>query len=317
MTPTLLVEAEQLTKTYPGSEVPVVSGVSFTLEAGEILALLGPNGAGKTTTIKMLLGLVTSSAGMARVLDCDMADPAEMRWALQQVGAVLEGSRNAYWPISAVENLRYFGGLHGLPRKVIDQRAGILLETLGLAEHQHRPVKTFSRGMQQKVALANALIHEPQILVLDEPTLGLDVESARQLEATIKEAVKQGKGVVLTTHVMSLAQRLADRVLVIHHGEVVAHDRTEALLRQFVAQDVIEVTVQGRSMNGLTEDITASFPDISIRQDQNTVLSWLNPQQKQVIDLYTLLDQAGCQVLSVARREPDLEEVFLSLTGKG
>jgi ABC-2 type transport system ATP-binding protein len=235
---------------------------------------------------------------------------------MQQVGVVLEGARNAYWPISALENLRYFGGLRGLPRQEIDERAQTLLATLGLVEHQHRAVKNFSRGMQQKVALANALIHDPKVLILDEPTLGLDVESARQLEATIHEAVVQRKAVLLTTHVMALAERLADRILVIHQGQVVAYDQTEKLLRQFDTHDTMEVTVQGQIVNGLTAQIAEVFPAVTLRQEKNTVLTWHNPQQRQVIDLFALLDQAGYQVLSIAHREPNLEEVFLTLTGK-
>jgi ABC-2 type transport system ATP-binding protein len=312
-----IVEADGLHKTYPESSISVVADVSFSLSRGEILAILGPNGAGKTTTIKMLLGLVTPSAGTARLLGWNTAVSTEMRQAMQQVGVVLEGARNAYWAISALENLRYFGGLRGLPRRVIDARAQELLKMLGLADHQHKPVKKFSRGMQQKVALANALIHDPKVLVLDEPTLGLDVESAGQLEATIKEAVSLGKSVLLTTHVMTLAERLADRILVIDQGQVVAFDQTSELLRQFNTNDMLDITIQGVITNGLTAQIAEDFPIVTLRQEKNTVLSWSNPQQRQIINLYTLLDRAGFQVLSINHREPNLEEVFLALTGKG
>jgi ABC-2 type transport system ATP-binding protein len=226
-----LILANGLTKTY--GEQTVVDDISFTLQASEILALLGPNGAGKTTTIKMILGLILPSGGCAEVAGYDMAIEKEMRVGVQHVGAVLEGARNAYWRLSVLENLRYFGGLHGLTRKHIDARAQELLSLLGLEQQRDVEVRKFSRGMQQKAAIANALIHDPEILILDEPTLGLDVEASRLLEETVANLAAAGKAILLTTHVMDLAQRLAGRIFVINQGKEVAHDTTAALIKRF------------------------------------------------------------------------------------
>lgn len=307
-----LIEAHRLSKTY--KHTAVVTDVSFRLQPGEILALLGPNGAGKTTTLKMILGLVTPTSGLARVAGRNTAVLSEARKALQAVGAVLEGSRNTYWPISIRENLRYFGGLRGLPPQLIDKRATPLLATLGLTNHQHKPVGKLSRGMQQKVALAVALIHEPQILILDEPTLGLDLESARQMEESVKELAQQGKGVLLTTHTMNLAEKVANTILVMNQGRVVAYDEMTTLLQQFNSKKVVEITLAGTLQNGLTNQIQTQFPTIVIDTHKNTVLTWIEPDQKQVLHLLSLSDAAGYEVLSVIQRESNLEELFLSLT---
>lgn len=313
----IVAQAESIYKTFPGAKEAVVKNISFTLEKGKVLVLLGPNGAGKTTTVKILLGLTAPTAGSISILGYNMVSPSEMRSANNRVGAVLEGARNTYWVLSAIENLRYFGGLRGMSRKEIDGRADELLTVLGLRDYRNEPVKKYSRGMQQKVALACALIHDPDVLVLDEPTLGLDVEAAIQLEATMAELVRRGKSILLTTHVMSLAERMADKILVMNRGVTVAHDTAENLLRQFDTRKVVEITVDGQMLNGLQTNIENQFPSIVIdHQKQGTKLTWVEPEQRQVINLLDMADKTGYQVTSVVRREPTLEEVFLSLTAR-
>lgn len=305
-----LIAVAGLTKTY--GERIVVAGVSFSLCAGEILALLGPNGAGKTTTIKMALGLILPTSGYAEIMGYDMSHAKEMRVGAQHVGAVLEGARNAYWRLSALENLRYFGGLRGLSRSQIDDRAHDLLTKLDLIEQRDVEVRKFSRGMQQKVAIANALMHNPDILILDEPTLGLDVAAARLLEETVANLAAEGKAVLLTTHVMDLAQRLAGRIFVIHQGREVAHNKTASLLQQFDARPITLIKVEQMPNVDWQQRFVGQFPGLSVR---NGVFEWTAPSQPQILSLYSLLDQAGYSVTSVTRREPTLEEVFLSLTG--
>lgn len=305
------VTVTDLEKRY--GETSVVSDLSFQLIGGEVLALLGPNGAGKTTTIKMLLGLVTPTSGQAIVLGQDMAIPVQMRQGVQQIGAVLEGARNAYWRLSVRENLRYFGGLRGMRRQQVETRANELLELLDLSMHQQKEVRLLSRGMQQKVALANALMHDPAILVLDEPTLGLDVQTALVLEKTIKELVATGKGVLLTTHVMGLAERLADRILVLNKGRLVATGETKKLLQQFDRRAVIEVRLETAVTAANQREIQKRFPTARLVGDDS--LEWIEPTQAEVVVLYDYLDRLGYTVASVTRRKPDLESVFLSLTG--
>ena len=294
-------------------ETAVVSDLSFQLAAGEILALLGPNGAGKTTTIKMLLGLVTPTSGRATVLGQDMAVPRQMRQGVQQIGAVLEGARNAYWRLSVRENLRYFGGLRGMKRLRVETRADELLALLDLVAHQQKEVRLLSRGMQQKVAIANALMHDPAILIMDEPTLGLDVQTAMTLEATIRQLVAAGKSVLLTTHVMKLTERLADRILVMNKGRQVALDETKQLLQRFDRRPVVAVRLETAVTAANQREIRKRFPPVQFVAAEK--LEWAEPTQAEIVVLYRYLDRLGYTVVSVTRREPDLESVFLSLTG--
>jgi ABC-2 type transport system ATP-binding protein len=281
------------------------------LNAGEVLALLGPNGAGKTTTIKMILGLVLPTSGYAELMGFDMSSNKAMRSGAQHVGAVLEGARNAYWRLSVLENLRYFGGLRGLSRKQIDARAQELLLLLGLEQQRDVEVRKFSRGMQQKAAIANALMHDPEILILDEPTLGLDVEASRLLEETVANLAAAGKAILLTTHAMDLAQRLAGHIFVINQGQEVAHDTTAALLKRFDTRPIVVIKIQDPLPETVQKALLAKFPTIAVTAGE---LEWAEPSQKEILTLYGFLDESGCTVTSVMKREPTLEEVFLTLT---
>ena len=307
-----LIVVNNISKSFAGHQAVV--DVSFALKSGEILSLLGPNGAGKTTTIKMVLGLITPTSGKATIMNYDMANDKEMRKGIRHVGAVLEGARNAYWRLSVLENLRYFGGLRAISRQVIDKRAEQLLQMLTLQDKRDVEVRKLSRGMQQKVAIANALMHDPQILVLDEPTLGLDVEAAKLLEETIVLLVKEGKAVLLTTHVMSLAERLSDRIFVINKGRQVAYDETQVLLQQFTTDPMIEIKLKRPLSPSSYAKIAGSFPHVVY--DGESVLEWAGAQQQQIIALYALLDESGAAVLNITHRTPKLEDVFLSLTRK-
>lgn len=175
--PMALLEVENLRKTFrSGSgDVEAVRGISLKIEEGIVLGFLGPNGAGKTTTIKMIAGLVRPDSGSIRVAGLNPHDGPE---ALRHIGAVLEGNRNIYWRLTPLENLEYFGVLKGMAAKVARAKGREILERFGLAEKMKSPVQELSRGMQQKIAIAVALVHEPSLLLLDEPTLGLDVEAA-------------------------------------------------------------------------------------------------------------------------------------------
>lgn len=213
-------ELTGLSKVYhrgKGTEVRAVDDLSLSVPVGQVVGLLGPNGAGKTTTIKMMCGLVTPTEGRVHLNGYDVARERPM--AVRQVGAVLEGARNVYWSLSAWQNLLYFGRLKGLSRKSIVPRAESLLRSLDLWKQRHQAVSGYSRGMQQKVAIAAALITDPPILLLDEPTIGLDVQTARTVKDWIATlAHEQGKTIVLTTHQLALAQELSDRVAIIHRG---------------------------------------------------------------------------------------------------
>jgi ABC-2 type transport system ATP-binding protein len=226
------LEVENLRKTYRygATLVEAVRSVSLSLAANEVLAFLGPNGAGKTTTIKMIAGLIRPDAGRVRIAG---ADPHRTPEALRLVGAVLEGNRNLYWRLTPEENLEYFGVLKGLTRREASRRGKVLLERFDLVSKRRTIVQTLSRGMQQKLAIAIALVHQPKLLLLDEPTLGLDVEATQNVKALVKAIASEGCAILLTTHQLNIAEELSDQVAIIQKGEIIASSSTRDLIRQF------------------------------------------------------------------------------------
>lgn len=224
--------AEHLRKVYWQGKRPIeaVGDVSLRLDPGEVLAFLGPNGAGKTTSIKMMAGLIYPDGGSVQI---GGRDPYRDAGALINVGAILEGNRNLYWRLTPRQNLAYFGALRGLNRQTALERGDVLLEQFGLSEKRNAPVQTLSRGMQQKVALAVAMVHNPQLLLLDEPTLGLDVEATQVVKDLIKQIASDGRGILLTTHQLDIAEALSDRVAIIQNGKIITEAPTRELIRQF------------------------------------------------------------------------------------
>jgi ABC-2 type transport system ATP-binding protein len=227
-----VLEAQHLKKIYrsKGKSFPAVRNVSLRIAAGEVLAFLGPNGAGKTTTIKMIASLILPDEGWVRIAGMD---PHRNARALRSLGAVLEGNRNLYWRLTPEENLEYFGVLRGLSRKLAQQRGGELLERFELTDKRKTVTQNLSRGMQQKLAIAVSLIHDPQLLLLDEPTLGLDVEATQHVKSLVREIAAEGRAILLTTHQLDIAEELSDRVAIINQGEIVAEELTTELIRQF------------------------------------------------------------------------------------
>lgn len=312
------VQLNDVSKRYPGAKDLAVSEASFSLQSGEILALLGPNGAGKTTIVKMIAGLVMPTSGAISIMNYDIV--SERQKGIKHIGAVLEGARNLYWRLSAIENLRYFGSLRLVPRRKLRTRIDELLSLVGLSEHKDREVGKFSRGMQQKLAIAAALLHDPEVLLLDEPTLGLDVKAARQLEESIVELARQrGKAILLTTHMMDLAEKLADQIYVINQGQKVAYEPTNTLLERYSAQrEVTEIQIDGEIADSLISAVQDAFPGAAATTgDKLTHIVWPSIEQEKVIHLMSFLNEKGVTILGVGRRRAKLEEVFLSLTEPG
>lgn len=311
MTPAIAVR--NLVKAYRKG-VRAVDDLSFAIEPGQVFGLLGPNGAGKTTTIKMILGLVLPTSGEISLGGYDLE--FQRSQALRCAGAVLEGSRNIYWRLSARANLEYFGALRGLHGKALDRRIAELLGLLDLADRAEEETRTFSRGMQQKVALAVAMLHEPDVLLLDEPTLGLDVQSARAIEQVIRDMAANGKAVLLTTHQMALAEKLSDRILVIHKGKQVAGGETGAVLQQFGGRQTVEIRLGTVIAAGTLGRLQQAFPHLTAaEEDGRSVLSWSDgAAQKELLRCLDLLDAEGLAIENVGRRAATLEEVFVRLT---
>ena len=308
------IELSGLTKRYRRGKgwLTAVDDVTLAVPAGQVIGLLGPNGAGKTTTIKMACGLILPTAGTIRINGHDVG--RERAAAVRQIGAVLEGSRNVYWPLTAWQNLTYFGRLKGLRAAEIKPRAERLLTDLGLWDRRNETVGSYSRGMQQKVAIAAALITDPPVLLLDEPTIGLDVEAARTVKDWIAHlAADEGKTIVLTTHQLPIVQELAGRIAVIRDGKIIADLPTRELLSRF-AEDRFEVRVAGL-LNGFAGALPAGAR--AEADAETTRVTLRDADQGRLHHFLDDLRAAGMPLLSVTQAQPDLEEIFLRLIGSG
>jgi ABC-2 type transport system ATP-binding protein len=208
---------------------PAVDGLDLTVQAGELYALLGPNGAGKTTALRMVAGLLRPDAGSISILGIDvLADPVSAK----RLMAWISDEPMIYDKLTPFEYLEFVAGLWGIDAAVAERSAHDLLGWLGLRNHAHERCERFSKGMRQKVALAGALVHDPRVIILDEPLTGLDAASSRQVKAVLRERVSAGATVIMTTHILEVAERMADRIGVIAAGRLIADGTLEELRRQ-------------------------------------------------------------------------------------
>jgi ABC-2 type transport system ATP-binding protein len=316
-----VIEAQDLRRTYKTStgifrrralEVEAVRGVSFEVAQGELFGLLGPNGAGKTTTIKMLITLLIPTEGSARVLGFDVVkDAREVR---KRIGYVFGGERGLYERLSAYDNLRFFAELYAVPPREQRRRIDELLELVGLKGREKERVEGYSRGMRQRLHIARGLLHDPPVVFLDEPTIGVDPVGARELRSTIAELTEAGKTVLLTTHYMFEADELCDRIAVINKGEIVASG-TPRDLKQIVAErTVIEIEAFGVSDEALERVRRApGVTSVSVEErDQAQLLLVHSPKGLELTQqLLAYLD--GATVGRVVAREPTLEDAYVAL----
>ncbi len=294
--PTPAIEVEGLTKTYGPRDrgVLAVDHVAFGVKRGEVFGLLGPNGAGKTTTIRMLTGLTRPDAGEARVLGLDLAH--ELPGIKKRIGVVPEQS-NLYSELSARDNLIFMAQLYGVPRPERGPRADRLLRRFRLEQKRDTSFGKLSKGMKRALTIAAALIHQPQLLFLDEPTGGLDVVAARGLRALIERLRDQGVTIFLTTHYLDEAERLADRVALLVAGRVVAVDTVGGLKGRVTDDEtIVEIRYRGRPKSDRIE--------LHHGQGASRVRAALDRAQA-----------GGWEVISIDTLRPSLEDAFIELTG--
>ena len=306
------------------SYVAAVDGVSFEIRRGEVFGLLGPNGAGKSTTIRMLCTLLEPTAGTARVNGLDIVKQANL--VRQNLGTLLAGERSIYWKLTARENLEYFAALYHIPPDVAKKRINELLERMELTSRADDLVEKFSTGMKQRVAISKALVANPPILLLDEPTLGLDPQAARNLRELISQLKDEGHTILLTTHYMEEADQLSDRIGIIDQGKIIALDTPERLKEQIGQKDVIRLEISGwhddlaqtiESLPGVEKLIARRMENERGTSEAVFSVSLHAASSRAVLPgVIDKINYNGTRLVNMNIVRPSLEDVFIQLTGK-
>jgi len=292
-----MIEVTEIRKSY--DRITAVDGISFKINKGETFGLLGPNGAGKTTIINMLVGILKPDAGTVNINGFDDPTKSEVR---RQLGNAPQ-SLAIYAELSAEENLTYFAKLYNLSGAKLKERVDWALEFGGLTERRKSRVKTFSGGMKRRLNMACALVHEPPVILFDEPTVGVDPQSRLMIYGSIEKLKAEGRTIIYTTHYMEEAQRLCDRVAIIDHGKILALDTVDGLIEQYGGQSVIKATFEKTPPD--TTDLPGTVDGDRLRIDTD-----------QPMEQLAQLIQSGHKFSKVQIDRADLEAVFLNLTGR-
>lgn len=306
-----MLETVNLTKTFKDKKA--VDGIDLYLYEGESVGLLGPNGAGKSTTISMISSLLNPSSGDIRLDGVStLKNPSNIRKVL----GVVPQEIALYQELSAYENLKFFGEVYHVEKKLLEKRIQEVLEMIGLKERQKELVKTFSGGMKRRVNIAAALLHQPKILILDEPTVGIDPQSRNHILNTVKKLnEEQGTTVLYTSHYMEEVEQLCNRVYIMDHGRVVASGTKSELLSILSSEDTIQVQLSNKTadliekVKGISQIRRVEETDEGIRIISKKGSSILN-------ELVHVVEKENSQIIHYQVEVPSLEDVFLHLTGK-
>jgi ABC-2 type transport system ATP-binding protein len=289
--------------------VEAVQGISFSIQRGELFGLVGPNGAGKTTTVKMLSTLLLPTSGTAKIFGQDVIkDTNQIR---PHIGFTFGGNKGLYSRLSGLDNLKYFAELYKLEPDIITKRIKELLEVVGLDGRENDRVETYSSGMQQRLHLARALLHDPELIFLDEPTVGIDPVGAREIRGLIKDLVKRGKTVLLTSHYMYEVEELCDRIAVVNHGKVIALD-TPAALKAQSGGDCVIVIQTPNDEQFLQSRLGALQPYLSkVQTSSETISLYTKSPSKILNELTPLLEQKI--ITNIEVRNSTLEDVYVNI----
>ena len=308
-----IVEVERLSKSYrkraSKDVVKAAQDISFSVAEGEILGLLGPNGAGKTTTIKMICSLLRPDAGQVRVRGID--NQQHRLRALRHLSAVLEGNRNLYWRLSVRENMLYFAGNRGVSARAARPKISTLLEQFGLSDKADELVNNLSRGMQQKLAIAVALLADTDVILLDEPTLGLDVGTGLEVRSLLRDVATEGRTIIISTHDMAVVQELCARTVIISAGRVVADEKVANLLTLF---DTRSYRVMLGAPLGAEQQRRLARTFAVFEYEEPLGLSVTLERPENIYELMAILKLERTPVEDLGRTQVDFEKVFLELT---
>ena len=289
--------------------VQAVKDISFSICQGELFGMVGPNGAGKTTTVKMLSTLLLPTGGKATIFGHDVVrDTDKIR---PRIGFTFGGNKGLYSRLSALDNLKYFAELYKLDPETIEKRIKEMLEVVGLTGREKDRVETYSSGMQQRLHLARAMLHDPDLLFLDEPTVGIDPIGSREIRALVRELVKRGKTILLTTHYMYEAEELCDRIAVVNHGEIVALD-TPASLKTRASRDSVIVIHTPTENPALQVELNNLRNDIAHLSNSHETVSIQTRNPGRILN--TLAGLLENQVISnIEVRNATLEDVYVQI----
>jgi len=293
--------------------VIALRGVSLEIEENEVFTLLGPNGAGKSTLLKIAVGLIKPTEGSVRVLGIDvLKEPQRVK---EVVGYVPQESI-VYDEMKGLENLRFYASLYGMPKEVAEDRIGKYVSLLGLSNYINRRVRTYSGGLKKKLSIAASLIHDPKVLILDEPTTGLDPSSRRDVWSILEELKRSGKTILMATHYMEEAEALADRVAIINEGSVIAVGSPKELKKKVGELTVVEVEV-ANPRPGIEEVLRPLSTGGKVLVKDSTIRVYLDEYEVLLPKVAEALLTAGVRPVTIRVTEPTLEDVFLKLTGRG
>lgn len=307
-----IIDAKDLTKRY--GELTAVDNLNLEVYEGEIFGLLGPNGAGKTTTMLMLGGLIEPTAGEATVADFDVVkEPRKVK----RVTGFLPERFTCYDYLTAKQNLDFYGQLNDIPRSKRAKRIDNLLETVGLSKWRDTKVRKFSRGMRQRLGIAQALINEPKIVFLDEPTAGLDPEGTKEVRTPIQRLCREeGLTAIVTSHILPEVEQLCSRIGIMKDGKLIAVDTLENLVKRLTPEEGVRIKLELNELDNTLLESIEDMPGIrNVDRDGNVLLISADHDLRE--DLAVMIAKAGPLILTMHVVEPRLEEVFLKVYGRG
>jgi ABC-2 type transport system ATP-binding protein len=303
-----MLEVSGLRKSYEGT--PVLKGLSFDIKQGEFFGLLGPNGAGKTTTISIMSAILQADEGTVRIAGSDIRQQA---LACKKIIGVVPQEIALYNDLSAIDNLMFWGGLYKVADKELKSRADETLKLFGLYERRNDKIKNYSGGMKRRINIASALLHKPQVLFMDEPTVGIDPQSRNLIYEVVEKLHSEGMTIVYTTHYMEEAERFCDRIVIMDSGAIIAEGTLDELRSSSKIKETVLVTFE-KLEDSLFEKLSLAWPDL--QREGNEIRFFSASVKNDLSKIVLKCSEAGLDILNIEIQKLNLETIFLNLTGK-